>query len=139
APLVLAFVAAVAVYGLARPPALVRLQAGEPAGDFLGAGWSESIRTDLDPDVGALDPTAAGFNRFRIRAASPGAEIDLPLAAREGALRLRVRALARVRTAVSFHVAGTPGAEIIVPKAPWAGYDVEIPAATDRGGLDAVL
>ena len=139
ASLVLAFVAALVVYSLARPPALVRLQAGEPAGDFLGAGWSESIRTDLDPDVGALDPSAAGFNRFRIRTASPGAEIALPVAAREGPLRLRLRALARVRTAVAFHVAGTPGAEIIIPKAPWADYEVELPPGSDRSGLEAVL
>ena len=138
-PLVVALLAAVTVYATARPPGLVLLDTGAPAGDFLGAGWSESIRTDLDPDVGALDPSAAGFNRFRIRPASPGAEIFLPLAAREGTLHLRVRALTRVRTAVAFHVAGTPGAEIIVPKAPWADYDVEIPAATDRGGLEAVL
>ena len=134
-----AFLAALIVFLAARPPALVRFDAAGPAGDFLGEGWSESIRTDLDPDVGALDPSAAGFNRFRIRAASPGAEIALPLAAREGALRLRLRALARVRTAVAFHVAGTPGAEIIVPKSSWAYYDVDLPAATERGGLEAVL
>src|SRR4029077_1488642 len=46
---------------------------------------------------------------------------------------------ARVRTAVAFHVAGTPGAEIIVPQGPWADYDVEIPAATGRDGLEVVL
>jgi hypothetical protein len=131
ASLAVTLVAALIVFLAARPPALVHFDAAGPAGDFLGEGWSESIRTDLDPDVGALDPAAAGFNRFRIRAASPGAEIALPLAAREGALRLRVHALARVRTAVAFHVAGTPGDEIIVPKAPWADYDVEIPASTD--------
>jgi hypothetical protein len=137
-PLVVALLAAVTVYAAARPPGLVRLEAGEPAGDFLGAGWSESVRTDLDPDVGALDPSAAGFNRFRIRPASPGAEISLPIAAREGTLHLRLRALTRVRTAVAFHVAGAAGAEIIVPKGPWAQYDVELPV-TDGSGLEAVL
>lgn len=137
-PLVVALLAAVTVYAAARPPGLVRLEAGGPAGDFLGAGWSESVRTDLDPDVGALDPSAAGFNRFRIRPASPGAEISLPIAAREGTLHLRVRALTRVRTAVAFHVAGTAGAEIIVPKGPWAQYDVDLPV-TDGRGLEAVL
>ena len=137
-PFVVALLAAVTVYAAARPPGLVRFETGEPAGDFLGAGWSESIRTDLDPEVGALDPSAAGFNRFRIRPASPGAEISLPIAAREGTLHLRVRALTRVRTAVAFHVAGTAGAEIIVPKGPWAQYDVDLPVA-DGSGLEAVL
>jgi hypothetical protein len=137
-PLVVALLAAVTVYAAARPPGLVRLETGAPAGDFLGTGWSESIRTDLDPDVGALDPSAAGFNRFRIRPASPGAEISLPIAAREGTLHLGVRMLTRVRTAVAFHLAGTAGAEIIVPKGPWAQYDVELPV-TDGSGLEAVL
>ena len=138
APFATAIVAALAVYALARPPAAVTLDAGAPEGGFLGAGWSESIRTDLDAEVGALDPTAAGFNRFRVRAASPGAEIALPVAAREGPLRLRVRALARTRTAVAFHVAGTTGDEVIVPKGPWASYDVDLPRAAD-GGVEAVL
>jgi hypothetical protein len=139
ASLVVAFIAALAVYVTARPPDLVRLDPGAPIGEFLGAGWSDSVRTDLDADVGALDPTAAGFNRFRVRAAAPGAEIVLPVAAREGPLRLRLRALARVRTAVAFHVAGTPGAEIIVPKVPWGDYEVDLPPSPERGGLEAVL
>jgi hypothetical protein len=138
ATLVVPLLAALAVFLAARPPALVRLDAGAPAGLFPG-GWSESIRTDLDADVGALDPTAAGFNRFRARAASPGAEIVLPIAAPEGPLRLRLRALTRVRTAVAFHVAGTPGADVVVPKAPWASYDVELPPDPDHRGLKAVL
>ena len=97
------------------------------------------IRTDLDADVGALDPTAAGFNRFRFRAAHPAPRSTSPSRRVKGPLRLRLRALARVRTAVAFHVAGTPGAEVIVPKAPWGDYEVDLPAADDGGGLEAVL
>ena len=126
ASLVVAVLAALIVFLASRPPAVVRFDAAGPAGDFLGAGWSESIRTDLDPDVGALDPSAAGFNRFRIRAASPGAEIALPLAAREGALRLRVRALRACARPLAFHVAGTARPRSSSP-GPWAQYDVELP------------
>ncbi|HET6899215.1 MAG TPA: hypothetical protein VFK70_12735 [Vicinamibacteria bacterium] len=140
APLVVAVVAALIVYAAVRPPALVRFNAGEPSGDFLGEGWSESGRTDIDPEVGALDPSAAGFNRFRFRAASPRAQIVLPLSARDGGpVHLRVRALTRVRTAVGFHTPGRSADEVIVPKGPWADYEVDLPSSPDGGGLEAVL
>ena len=116
---------------VARPPPgrSCASTSGGLTGDFLGDGWSESDRTDLEPDVGALDPSAAGFSRFRFRAARPAAEIDLPVAAREGPLRLTLRAMARVRTAVSFHVGGEPAGEIVIPRGPWGRHDVELPAS----------
>ncbi len=120
-----------------HPPGIVRLDTGELTGGLLGPGWSESDRTDLNREVGALDPSSAGFARFRFRAARPSAEIDLPVAAREGPLRLTLRAMARVRTAVSFHVAGEPAAEIIVPRGPWGRHQVTLPS--DASGLEATL
>jgi hypothetical protein len=121
-----AVLAAASAWGV-RPPDTVRLDAGGLIGDFLGGGWSASDRTDLNTDVGALDPSAAGFSRFRFRAAGPAAEIDLPVAAREGSLRVTLRAMARVRTAVSFHVGGDPVAEIVIPRGPWGRHAVELP------------
>jgi hypothetical protein len=115
---------------VARPPATVALDVGGTVGDFLGEGWSEADRTDLNTDVGALDPGAAGFNRFRFRAASPSAEIRLPVVAADGTARLRLKAMARVRTAVAFHVAGQPAVEVAIPRGPWAVHDVELRPGT---------
>ena len=97
----LALASAVATGLLARPPDRVRLDVGGAVGGFLGAGWSDSNRTDLDPEVGALDQQSAELKRrFRFRAAAPGAELRLPVVPRSGDLQLRLRAMARVRTAV---------------------------------------
>jgi hypothetical protein len=135
---VLALGIALATALAARPPDRVPLDAGGIAGNFLGEGWDESDRTDLNKEVGALDPSVAGLNHFRFRAARPSAEIRLPVAAREGGSRLRLKAMARVRTAVSFHVGGQPAGEIAIPRGPWAYHDVDL-GAVDGGGLEAVL
>jgi hypothetical protein len=120
-----------------RPPDVVRLDTGGVTGGFLGPGWSVSDRTDLNRDAGALDPSSAGFSRFRFRAASPSAEIDLPVGGRGGAVRLTLRAMARVRTAVSFHVSGDAAGEIVIPRGPWARHEITLP--TDAAGLRATL
>jgi hypothetical protein len=134
---VLAAVMAAACAWLIRPPEVVRLDVGGLTGDVLGEGWSVSDRTDLNRDVGALDPSSAGFSRFRFRAARPSAQIDLPVAAREGRLRLTLRAMARVRTAVSFHVGGEPAGEIVIPRGPWARHEITLPS--DTAGLSTTL
>src|SRR5262249_32307068 len=64
------------------------------------------------------------------------AGLHVPVAARDGDLRLRLRALTRVRTLVSFHVEGQPAGEGAIPKAPWAFYDAAL--RTDEP-LDAAL
>jgi hypothetical protein len=133
----LAAVLAAACAWVLRPPDVVRLDAGGLTGDFLGGGWSVSDRTDLNRDVGALDPSSAGFSRFRFRAASPSAEIALPLAGRDGTVRLTLRAMARVRTAVSFHASGEPAGEIVIPRGPWGRHEITLPS--DGAGLHATL
>lgn len=134
---VLAAVLAAASAWILQPPDIVRLDVGGLTGDFLGEGWSVSDRTDLNRDVGALDPSAAGFSRFRFRAARPSAQFDLPLVARDGRLGLTLRAMARVRTAVSFHVGGEPAGEIVVPRGPWARHEITLPS--DAAGLRATI
>jgi hypothetical protein len=125
---------------LARPPEVVRIEAGGAGGGLLGAGFSESNRTSLDPEVAALDPPAAQLlEQFRFRAASPGSVIDLPVGTRSGSLRLTLRAMARVRTEVSFHVDGRKAAEIVIPRGPWERYTVELPPAGDGDGARATL
>ncbi|HEV7501421.1 MAG TPA: hypothetical protein VGQ33_15510, partial [Vicinamibacteria bacterium] len=122
-----------------RPPDTVHLDAGGLTGDFLGEGWGESDRTDLNHDVGALDPSVAGLNHFRFRPARPPAEIRLPVVARQGTLHVTLKALARVRTAVSFHLPGRPAVEIAIPRAPWAVHEVELDPLQDADGLTAAL
>lgn len=122
---------------LVAPPDTVRLDVGGLTGDFLGPGWSGSDRTDLNRDVGALDPSSAGFSRFRFRAARPSAEIDLPVVARQGPLRVTLRAMARVRTSVSFHVGGEPAGDVFIPRGPWGRHEVELQGG--ESGLQAAL
>lgn len=132
-------VAIAAAAFLVRPPDTVHLDAGGITGGFLGEGWGESDRTDLNHDVGALDPSVAGLNHFRFRPARPPAEIRLPVVARDGMLHVTFNALARVRTAVSFHVPGRPAVEVAVPRGPWGVHDVELGPLEDGNGLTAAL
>ncbi len=139
AGLALTLAVALLAGGLARPPAVVRFEAGGITGGVL-RGWSESDRTSIDLEVAALDPSAAELgHQFRFRAARPRSAIDLPLVPRGGALRLTLRAMARVRTAVAFHVEGEPAAEITIPRGRWALYAVDLPSTGDGDGLEADL
>jgi hypothetical protein len=112
---------------LVRPPATVRLDVGGVSGGYLGAGWSESDRTDLNVEARALDPSTADPERiFRLRAASSGAELRLPIVANGVAVRLSLRALARVRTLAILHVDGRPAGSFGVARGPWHTDVVEL-------------
>jgi hypothetical protein len=120
---------------LARPPQSVRLDAGGLVGNWLTAGWSESDRTGLDPEVAALDPPAAALGQaFRFRTLRPGGQIDLPFVA-GGGVRLTLKALARVRTELAFHGVGPAPVQVVIPKGPWAEYTVELPGPEPRATL----
>jgi len=125
----------------ARPPERVRLDVGGLASPYLGDGWSESLRTDIEKDVAALDPPAASFEtRFRFRGATSGAGLRLPLAAADGAWQLSLRAMARVRTAVSLHAGGSPAARLVLPRGPWAEHALALAAAPGEAlDLDLAL
>lgn len=136
----LAVVTALATGVLVRPGRTAALDVGGSAGGFLGEGWSVSNRTDLDAEVALLDSESAALaKRFRFRAAHHGAQLRLPVVPRGGPLTLRLRAMARVRTAVGVHVAGQPAARLMLPRGRWGLHEVEIPAALVGDGLDATL
>ena len=123
----------------ARPPGLVRLDAGAPAGDFLGEGWSESIRTDLDPDVGALDPIRGRLQSIPLprRVARRGDRP--PLAAREGRAAPRAaRAGARAHGGRVPRRRARRGRDHR-PQGALGAATTSSSCRTDRGGLEAVL
>jgi hypothetical protein len=132
---------AIATALLVRPPDSVRLDVGGLASPFLGAGWSESLRTDLHKEAGALDPPSATSDaRFRFRSATSGSALRLPLRPREGPPRLTLHAMARVRTAVSVSAAGAPAGRLTVPRGPWGEHSVELEAAAaEDDGLALTL
>ena len=130
---------AVLTGAVARPPSSVHLDAGHVVGDLLRGPWDASDRTEVDQEVAALDASIRGPAHFRFRTATPGSAIDLPLRPREGEMSVRVRALARVRTAVTFHAGGQTTGEVTVPKAPWAVYDVAVRAADPGDAFPLVL
>lgn len=138
-PAIFALATALATGFVARPPDTIRLDAGHVVGDLLRGAWDESDRTDVDPEVGALDASIRGPAHFRFRTAGPRSAIDLPVRPREGELHVRLRALARVRTAVSFHAGGQTAGEITIPKAPWRVYDVTLRTADPRDAFPVVL
>ncbi|MGE0452770.1 MAG: hypothetical protein AB7O37_03740 [Vicinamibacteria bacterium] len=137
----LAVALALATAFAARPPERVRLGVGGLASPYLGDGWSESLRTDIEQDVAALDPPAATLEtRFRFRSAASGASLRLPLASRDGAWRLSLKAMARVRTAVSLHADGSPVGRLVLSRGPWAEHALELAAAPGEAlALDLAL
>lgn len=126
----------------ARPGPAVRLAVGHVAGGLLD-GWSESNRTSLDPDVGALNPPdpAHPVRAFRFRKARPGSSVRLPLYAAGGELRLRLEAMARVRTAVSFHADGRTLGEVVIPRGPWRPHELvlAVPPGVEPGRVALAL
>jgi hypothetical protein len=113
----------------------VRLEVGAYANGFLREGWSSGWRGELDPPA-----TTDGRLTFYYRAANPGSAIVLPLAPRDGTLRLVIRGVARVRHLLGVYVSGRQVAQLLVPTLPWTRHVVDVPPGTVQGSaLDVRL
>lgn len=112
----------------------VRLEVGAFTGPFAGGGWSRPFRASLDP------PAAAdGRTSFYYRAAPPNMDIALPLAVREGPLRVTVRASTRVRSALELFLGGEPAGRVLVRPGRWERHSVEIPGPRRGSSLGLSL
>jgi hypothetical protein len=113
-------------------PGPLRLELGGFENGLVSGAWERADRADLDAQATSDDVTS-----FYFRPSPPNAGLHLPIVA-PGALRLTLRASARVRSGVSVFRNGARVDELLVQPRLWSRYTMELPA-DPRGPLELAL